>query len=180
MPGFRTMPAPRLILLRHAEKPNADDDGVNIRGTPDANELSVRGWQRSGALARLFAPGGGEYGVPKALFAERPCEAHPSRRCISTLQPLAERLGLRLDLSFRRGEEAELAHALARREGLALAAWDHRHLGRIAQALLGCAGISPQDWSEEVFDRFWIFSREDVGWKFEDRPQRLLAGDAAK
>lgn len=172
------MPARTIILLRHAEKPGAEG-GVDIHGRPDDDELSVRGWQRAGALARLFAPGGGELGVPGALFAERPCSAHPSRRCVSTLQPLAERLGLSLDLNFQRGEETDLAHALTRTEGLVLAAWDHRHLGKIADALLGSAGIAPTDWPEQSFDRFWIFSREDLGWKFEDRPQRLLAGDAA-
>jgi broad specificity phosphatase PhoE len=175
-----TMANQRIILLRHAEKPSPDGrvGGVDTRGQPDADELSVRGWQRAGALARFFAPGGGDLGVPDALFAQGPTPEHPSRRCISTLQPLAERLGHPLDQRFQRSEEAELAEALSRVDGLALAAWDHRHLGKIARALLGDADPGPPEWPEDCFDRLWLFSREGAGWRFEERGQDLLAGDA--
>lgn len=174
-----TMPAQRIILLRHAEKPSDDAviNGVDAQGRPDANELSVRGWQRAGALLGLFAPGG-SLGVPGSLFAERPTDAHPSRRCVSTLQPLADRLGLSLDVRFKRGEEAELAEALMQCQGTVLAAWDHRHLVEIARALPGAPGV--EDWPEQCFDRLWIFSRDGAGWRFEDRPQDLLAGDTPK
>lgn len=177
------MSTPRIILLRHAEKPGADgrDAGVDAHGQPDANQLSVRGWQRAGALARLFSPGGGDLGVPQALFAERPSPAHPSRRCISTLQVLAERLGRSPDQSFQRGEEADLAEALSRVDGLALVAWDHRHLGKIARTLLGGAADGPGEWPEDCFDRLWLFSREGgAAWQFEERSQDLLAGDASQ
>lgn len=172
------MTASRIILLRHAEKPDEEHGGVDAHGHPDGDELSVRGWQRAGALARLFAPGGGGLGVPDALFAERPCAAHPSRRCISTLQPLADRLGLTLDQRFQRGEEVELAQALSGADGLALAAWDHRSLGRLARALLGDTAKGPPEWPPSCFDRFWILSRAGSGWQLEDVPQGLLAGDA--
>ena len=80
------MTAQRIILLRHAEKARPDEhiQGVDARGQPDANELSVRGWQRAGALAHFFAPGGGDLGVPDALFAGPPTAAHPSRRSVSS------------------------------------------------------------------------------------------------
>jgi len=167
----------RLILLRHAEKPSPDGRirGVDAAGRPDENELSVRGWQRAGALARLFAPGGGDFGVPQALFAGGPTAARPSRRSVSTLEPLARRLGLELDVSFERGREAELAAALARRDRLSLVAWDHRGLCRIAQALIG--DRAPQRWPESCFDRFWLFTRAGADWQFEQRPQALLDGD---
>lgn len=173
------MSTPRIILLRHAEKPSDDGRfrGVDASGRPDDNELSVRGWQRAGALAHFFAPGGGDLGVPDALLAGPPSAAHPSRRSISTLTPLAERLGQPLDVSHPRGHEAELARALAQHDGLVLVAWDHRGLCRIAEALVGATGVTPQQWPEQCFDRFWIFTRQGAGWQFEARPQRLLAGD---
>jgi hypothetical protein len=168
----------RIILLRHAEKPSPDGRirGVDIGGRLDENELSVRGWQRAGALARFFSPGGGDLGVPDALFAGGPTAERPSRRSVSTLEPLARRLGMDLDLSFRRGRETELAAALERRDGLSLVAWDHRGLCRIAQALIG--DRAPQRWPESSFDQFWIFTREGADWQFEQRPQQLLGGDA--
>jgi hypothetical protein len=176
------MTAQRIILLRHAEKARPDEhiQGVDARGQPDANELSVRGWQRAGALAHFFAPGGGDLGVPDALFAGPPTAAHPSRRSVSTLQPLAQRLGRPLELGFQRGQEPELAEALTGRDGLVLVAWDHRGLNRIAQALMGDSPATPQPWPQDCFDRFWIFTRDGPRWQFVQRPQRLLAGDAYK
>lgn len=169
--------AERVILLRHAEKASADGRvrAVDTRGRPDPNELSVRGWQRAGALARLFAPGGGDLGVPAALFAGAPTAAHPSRRSISTLAPLAERLGLATDSRFARGQEAEIARAAAERPGLVLVAWDHRHLPALARAF--GATDAPGGWPAACFDRFWILQRDGLGWRFEARSQGLLAGD---
>jgi len=170
-----------IILLRHAEKPGADGrvGGVDADGRADGHELSVRGWQRAGALARFFARGGGDLGVPDVLVAGPPSAAHPSRRSVSTLRPLAERLGLRLELDFPRGQEAALARELQHRDGgLALVAWDHHGLVEIARALRPHGADLPASWDEDCFDRFWIFSREEAGWRFQPRAQRLLAGDA--
>ena len=52
------MAARKIMVIRHAEKP--DDAGtifgITIEGHQDSEELSVRGWQRAGALATFFAP----------------------------------------------------------------------------------------------------------------------------
>jgi broad specificity phosphatase PhoE len=174
------MAAQRIILLRHAEKPSPDGrvQGVDANGQPNPNELSIRGWQRAGALARFFAPGGGNLGVPDALYAGAPTLDHPSRRSISTLEPLAQRLALPLDRSFSRNDEASLLETMSERDGLVLVAWDHRGLCRIANALMGSSEATPQSWPNQCFDRFWVFSRRDGGWDFESRAQRLLAGDS--
>jgi hypothetical protein len=51
------MTTDRIMFIRHAEKPRVD---VAIRleadGTADPESLTVRGWQRAGALARFFCP----------------------------------------------------------------------------------------------------------------------------
>lgn len=77
----RPMPKPlrKIILIRHAEKPVTEQGilGVDELGNPDRRSLSVRGWQRAGALARFFAPLHGAYAHgtierPDALFAASP------------------------------------------------------------------------------------------------------------
>ena len=52
------MPANKIMVIRHAEKPSDDGaiEGVTAAGEKCKHELIVRGWQRAGALARLFAP----------------------------------------------------------------------------------------------------------------------------
>ena len=47
--------APKIMIIRHAEKP-PPTFGVNADGVQDKESLTVRGWQRAGALAPFFAP----------------------------------------------------------------------------------------------------------------------------
>ena len=51
------MAAEKIMIIRHAERPPDDGsiDGVNMSGTKDPKELTVRGWQRAGALALFCA-----------------------------------------------------------------------------------------------------------------------------
>ena len=48
----------KIMLIRHAERPSADKSvrGVTQEGVKNKEELTVRGWQRAGALVRFFAP----------------------------------------------------------------------------------------------------------------------------
>jgi broad specificity phosphatase PhoE len=52
------MAATEILLLRHAEKPKGADGrhGFTPEGQEDGKSLSIRGWQRAGALAALLAP----------------------------------------------------------------------------------------------------------------------------
>src|SRR5271155_5881231 len=63
-----------IMIIRHVEKPQGQTAGVTIDGEQDEEELTVRGWQRAGALVRFFAPVAGASNgslltVPKFIFA---------------------------------------------------------------------------------------------------------------
>ena len=52
------MTARKIMVIRHAEKPDDADtvSGVTLEGHQNPEELTARGWQRAGALATFFAP----------------------------------------------------------------------------------------------------------------------------
>ena len=72
------MPAARIMIIRHAEKPDPGKTlGVSPTGHEDPRSLSVRGWQRAGALVALFGPerlrrANPLLATPTAIFASRP------------------------------------------------------------------------------------------------------------
>lgn len=56
--------APKIMIIRHAEKPptpqtNPATNAVDIYGAQEGDSLIVQGWQRAGALVTLFAPSRG-------------------------------------------------------------------------------------------------------------------------
>ena len=180
------MPASRVMLIRHGEKPSADGSvvGVTFQGAQSADELSVRGWQRAGALTRFFAPSAGmsmSPGIvtPIHLFAPRPTPSAPSRRSGHTLAPLADLLGLTVQLDFSKGQEADLAAAIATLSGAVLVAWEHKALRAIGAALAGDDKL-PQTWPDDRFDIVWSFEPLGEGWDFRQVPQLLLPGDSAE
>ena len=176
------MPATRrVMLIRHAEEPDkgAGILGVDESGRPDAEALSVRGWQRAGALAGLFASGPGHGSAPKplappvAVFAAT--DAGKSRRPLCTVLPLARRLGLEVDTRFgSEGDTAPLLTAVLACCGPVLLCWRHQAMADIAQAL--CGGPA-RPWDPARYDLVWVFERQGDAWQLTELPQRLLAGD---
>ena len=173
-----------VMVMRHAEKPNADIavGGVSLSGRPDPNELSVRGWQRAGALVSFFGPL--SHPVPRsvyrpsALFAPRPTPLAPSGRGRSTLMPLSDALGVPISLEFEKGQEMQLAEAVLRHDGPALVVWQHQALMDFARHLVGNAVSLPMAWPEKRFDMMWLFERNGGPWRFTQVAQLLLAGDS--
>jgi hypothetical protein len=183
------MPASKIMLIRHAEKPTEDGKikGVAADGKHDDEELIVRGWQRSGALVRFFAPRGGIFAdrslaAPKTIFAAGVGEHSHSLRPQHTVLELANATGVRLDLRFRKGDEADLAKAALAAEAPVLIAWQHEAIPGIVAALTGDAKICPPIWSGARFDMVWVLDRQnaDEPWRFAQVPQLLLAGDSAR
>jgi len=190
--GF-AMPPLKIMLIRHSEKPIKDRNllpnsirGVEPDGTKSKDSLSVRGWQRAGALVRYFAPLDGQAPLdptiaqPDCLFACRAYPTNTSLRPQQTLWPLAEELAIPVNCDFAEGEEPALVEAVnAQQGGVVLISWKHNQLPRIANFILGNKKQSPQSWPIDNFSTTWIFDRIAEGWSFQQRPQRLLAGDPA-
>ena len=181
------MPPDCIMLIRHAEKPNDGGRvrGVDALGREDSNALSVLGWQRAGALVRLFAPHDSQAAVPgiaipDVLCASRATPANPSQRSQQTLLPLAAWLNVPIRCEFAKGDEASMAASLLELSGVVLAAWSHEGLPALARALGAAEPAPPTAWPKERFDLVWVFTPQGSQWALRQIPQWLLAGDSAR
>ena len=178
------MSSRRIMVIRHGEKPSPDGAvlGVTVDGAPSSDELSVRGWQRAGALVRFFAPVNGmpRAGIrtPDFLFAQRLTQQETSVRAAHTLGPLAALLGKPISTEFSKGQEEQLAGTLGGLGGPVLVAWEHRAICVLANILMGDDRHTPQVWPDDCFDVVWVFeSSGGSSWSFSQVPQLLLGGD---
>ncbi len=181
------MPATKIMVIRHAEKPSDDGNvqGVDSDGKVNAEELIVRGWQRSGALVRLFAPRDGKFAdlrlaQPSTIFASGVGKHSNSLRPQHTVLELATKLKLSLDFRFPKGDEADLVKAALAAAGPVLVAWEHEAIPEIANLVVGNSTTCPQKWPGSRFDLVWVFDRRKTGsgWDFAQVPQMLLSGDS--
>jgi len=176
------MPATTIMLIRHAEKPDDEDGGVDQKGKPDKHDLIVRGWQRAGALVRFFAKPrdpNGPIKPPATIFVTEPTTGSESKRPLHTVTPLRELLGIPIDSSISEGSEQDLADKAIASDGVVLIAWHHEKIPAIANLILQNE-TAPQKWPGERFDVVWIFSRAVANepWTFSQAPQLLLSGDS--
>ncbi|TFY98617.1 hypothetical protein [Ramlibacter rhizophilus] len=177
------MPSP-IVLLRHAEKPDPARGigGVDERGAADDRSLSVRGWQRAGALSRWLAPAEapGPFGEAAACWAAGTSAVHTSLRPVQTLVPLARRLGLGLRDDLDSDEPDGAAAQMPVAGGTLVVAWRQDSLPALARSVaarLGAPASIPPQWPADCFDLLWVFRPHAGGWRFEQHPQRLLDGD---
>lgn len=174
-----------ILLLRHAEKPDERTGiyGVTPDGHNDSYALSVTGWQRAGALAPLFTHG--HLPVPDRIYASafREGGGH-SRRPEQTVLPLAQRLGLRVDLTWALHQERAFGAALSEHKGTIVVCWQHQGLADLVRAIARpqrSAALPPGwRWPPERYDVIWSLQRDVPGgrWRFVELCQRLLAGDS--
>lgn len=173
----------KIMVIRHAEKPDdaGRERGVDEHGVEDSRGLTVRGWQRAGALVRYFAPLQGGCSdpaleKPTAIFAVKPNAS--SQRPLLTAQPLARELGLPIDARFASEEIAPLLAAAALVEGAVLLSWRHTNMVDIARQL--CPAQQPtHEWDVHCFDQAWIFTENSGRWTITCIAQHLLPGDSS-
>jgi hypothetical protein len=177
---------PKIMLLRHAEKPpgSPPPHGVTEEGKYEDESLTVRGWQRAGALAALLATPDGVprdplLAEPRFIFASTPSRRNGSRRSLETVTPLAERLCLRVNVSYARDDYEEMLEEVFTCRGVVLISWQHDIIPKIANHILGDQTTAPQEWDTERYDLTWVFDRDPQSglYSFTQAPQNLLAGD---
>src|SRR5450432_2760145 len=123
--------ASTIMIIRLGEKPpeppaSPPPFGVTPDGRQDDHSLSVRGWQRAGALATFFAPFRSTTSAmsrPQFIFAvkvddddDNPHDASGAKigtkgkRAQQTVSPTVERLGpsATLNVTFDKGDEAAM------------------------------------------------------------------------
>lgn len=173
--------ATKIMVVRHAEKPNDVDHGVSPAGLRDKSALSVKGWQRAGALVSLFAPPP-EISLHPALATPRFLFASlvSSQRPLQTIVPLSEKLGLTIN-GGQRGCEADLVRQITACDGPVLVSWQREQIPQLAKLLLEGSPDKdkhPASWPPHRFDVIWVFNLEAGVYRFSQVPQRLLAGDS--
>ncbi|HTY93939.1 MAG TPA: hypothetical protein VMC02_08625 [Steroidobacteraceae bacterium] len=174
------------MIIRHAEKHQhgSHDRGISEDGRPSHHELTVRGWQRAGALVHLFAPPGGhpEGGriqTPRSIFASDATKDSPSLRAMHTAGPLASALGIPVNHAFAEEQEAQLAAVVTTAPSPTLIVWHHGAIPRLVTSIAGRLPECPPHWPEDRFDLVWILERNasHAGWSFSQALQQLLPGD---
>lgn len=183
------MPAGKIMIVRHAEKPTdpgatPEIGGVAADGQQNPEELIVRGWQRSGGLARLFAPRDGHFvdprlATPHTIFASKVGHHSASLRPQHTVLELAKVLGLTLNTEYKKDDFAEMTSAAMGTSGVVLVAWEHQDIPSIGNQIVGNSTTVPQSWPGSRFDIVWVFDAHSSGWMFTQVPQLLLSGDSA-
>jgi hypothetical protein len=172
--------AEKIMIIRHAEKPDAVNQGVTESGVESKHDLSVRGWQRAGALACFFARG--PIAQPQFLFAsavkDGTAEGARSKRAFETLLPLSRRLHIEINLSFTKGQEQQVAAAAQACPGVVLIAWQHEGINAIVRALPGGHQALP-NWLPQRFDVVYVLDFDAAAgtYRFAQVPQCLLDGD---
>ncbi|MFI5032872.1 MAG: histidine phosphatase family protein [Reyranellales bacterium] len=185
------MAALTLLIIRHAEKPGEDwpGPGLTLDGTPDANSLVIRGWQRAGAWAALFGAGFGAaaYPAPTAVYAadpNAPAGEGVSKRPYETAVPLADRLfGTTPNTTYAQGNEKALVQALLGLSGVVLVAWEHKAIVESLVPLIPISsGTPPTHWNGSRYDVVLRFDRPDgaTGFAFTELFPMLLSGDSDK
>lgn len=178
----------KIMLMRHAEKPPAQGGppfGVTVDGGRSVHALSVRGWQRAGALGLLFARGESSpprgLAVPARLVCAHDGGATEKRRVYQTLIPLADRLGLGVEHPLPASAASFLyEEALAGMDGAVLVCWDHHGLPEIAASIpVTPTTAVPTGWAADRFDLVWVFDLVLArrAYRFRAVPQLALADD---
>jgi hypothetical protein len=94
--------------------------------------------------------------------------------------PLAEKLGIPINLHYERSDVEGVIDEVLSRRGAVLMCWQREYIPQIAACILGSDERVRPIWPEDRFDMIWVFDldRRAGKYKFKQIPQRLLMGDS--
>lgn len=148
-----------IVIVRHAEKPPLG-----------LGQLDCRGLNRSLALPSVILA---RYGRPAAIYAPDPAVLKKDKgvpyayiRPLATIEPLAIRSGLPIDLEFGMTRIEPLADKLiAAPDGVMVVAWEHHWGEDLARRLLAKLGGDPKTvptWRDDDFDSMYVIHVADA------------------
>ena len=178
-----------IYLIRHGEKPPKipPPHGLTAAGEhDDDHSLTIRGWQRAGALMTLFAPVDQQFRAgfahPDRLVAPKYTDAPAvDERTHQTIDVIRQQTGYTVEMPCKVAEKDDklkaVGRTLATYTGVTLVCWEHDDLQPIAQGVAPNADIPP--WDGDRFDMVWVFTSDTGpdGFDFTQIPQLLLPGD---
>lgn len=177
--------APRTVVMviRHGEKPDGDAPGLDAQANEDESSLTQVGWDRAHRLVDLFdpAPGSARPGIdrPDAIYAAGANDEGEGQRTRETVAPLAEKLGVQVDITYGKGDEEKLVEHVVDRPGRTLISWSHTNLPLMAEAFPNVSPAPPSEWPDDRFDVIWTFTKTADGWRFAQVPELALPQDEA-
>jgi hypothetical protein len=179
------VPPSLVIALRHGEKPaDAEHEGaaldqagpgLDTHGQRNRSSLTLRGWQRSGALAGtrvcgLLTPPT----APITILVPR-YRHTKHHRSYQTMRALADRLATPVEDRCGAGDVDGLERHVLQADGIVVVCWEHDPLVALARRL---STTAPEAWPEGRFDVLWLLRRTvNDEFDFEQRWQNLLVGD---
>jgi len=167
-----------VTVIRHGEKPDHANPGVDAHGKTDDSSLTSVGWQRADLLADLFDPTSGPLRAglaqPVAIYAAGANDDGEGQRPRETVAPLAQKLGITVNTDYGKGDESKLVNTVTTLLGPTLICWQHGEIPTIAAAFPHVTPTPPKDWPGNRFDVIWTFTKTADGWRFAQLPELLL------
>ena len=184
--GGVTAPEGTLIMvIRHGEKPASKSAaGIDLNGMPDTHSLTEQGWLRAAYLPDLFVPsddtGQSALPAPNVIYASgQGAGDGEGTRPRQTVGPLAAALGIAVNTSFSRGQEADLVAQAAAEPGPVLICWQHQSIPAIGAAFGNVSPAPPSAWPDEEYDMVWAFGSTGGDWQFAQVSEGLPPGDSS-
>lgn len=141
-----------IVILRHGEKPELG-----------LGQLTCQGLNRALALAPVLLA---RYGKPTTIYAPNPAQLKKDHgvpyayvRPLATIEPLAVRAGLPVNLQWSMTEVPEMGDAMLAAPGTYIVAWEHHWGENLARYLLSKLGGNPLEvpqWQDDDFDSLYI------------------------
>jgi broad specificity phosphatase PhoE len=176
-------PTTMVMVIRHGEKPDGEEPGLDAAGNPDDSSMTRVGWDRAHGLVDLFDPAQGtpKPGLvrPAAIYAAGVTDDGEGQRTRETVDPLADKLGITAETRYGKGEEEELVEHVLAQPGPTLISWQHGEIPTIAEAFPSVTPTPPSEWPDDRFDVVWTFTKTADGWHFDQVPELVLPQDVA-